>query len=769
MRSRGSTNRSSSVNAHGASASRLSSSHVQRAGTSHSSNVHAQRASTSRLSNSLDEKTSAANISSVSQLERTEQLMKLSASNITHSTENSLRYSRSLTIENFIGIWLNLSTSMSNNDIYNYNSRLRSIINFFKTSIDLEECIVDLTKVKNEKVFLIVSGSIGPNFISRICDMTQLTAVYIFSWDGSEHERWFSQYKKVRGVFTQIEALSNELKADVCVLENALTSFSLIPPPTKNERNKLDSSFMYSQLLKEVLLEEQYDEQQKKKLVDFCRPHYTENSSESKIINEFVERYPDPSAGWWYTRECFLYKMLNKALRTQEVEMIIKMGFFVRHLHQQIKALYSQQNHSQPFIVYRGQGMFQPEFDKIINNIGGLLAFNSFLSTSVDRQVSLNFAQDALRTPDLIPVLFEIKMDLAQSTIPFASLDDISYFKRKEREILFSMHTVFRIKGARQIDSRLFQINLALTSDNDEQLTELTKNIQEVTRDQTRICRLGSLMIAMAEFDKAEEVYSTLLDTTSEHDREELASFYYQLGVINWEKRNLVNALSQFQQSLDIYLTCLPPSSPKLSSIYSNIGIVLQEQGDLNNSLKLLKRALNIDLDALQSNQLNIDPHMLQTHHINIATRYNNIGLVLDNLCQYNEALENYKRALEIELVHLPPIHPLLATTYNNIGMIHLKNGNHLDALIYYQNTFEIFERSLPANHPSLANTHHNIAHVLLDLDRTEEAIEHIAQAVDIDRHTLGSDHHRVKQYQQYLDELRQKSDDEKIIVENKT
>ena len=36
-------------------------------------------------------------------------------------------------------------------------------------------------------------------------------------------------------------------------------------------------------------------------------------------------------------------------------------------------------------------------------------------------------------------------IDPAQSTTPFASIIDVSYFRGQEDEVLFSMHTVFRI------------------------------------------------------------------------------------------------------------------------------------------------------------------------------------------------------------------------------------------------------------------------------------------------------------------------------------
>jgi len=52
------------------------------------------------------------------------------------------------------------------------------------------------------------------------------------------------------------------------------------------------------------------------------------------ILKEFENAYDKYSPIWWYTRECFVYKMLNKALRTENIDILIKMDFFIRDLHQ---------------------------------------------------------------------------------------------------------------------------------------------------------------------------------------------------------------------------------------------------------------------------------------------------------------------------------------------------------------------------------------------------------------------------------------------------
>ena len=88
------------------------------------------------------------------------------------------------------------------------------------------------------------------------------------------------------------------------------------------------------------------------------------------------------------------------------------------------------------FTVYRGQGLSKTDFEQLTKTKGGLISFNNFLSTSKDRNVSLVFADQAAINPDLVGILFIMKIDPTKSTTPFASISGVSYFP-KEDEVLF--------------------------------------------------------------------------------------------------------------------------------------------------------------------------------------------------------------------------------------------------------------------------------------------------------------------------------------------
>ncbi|CAF3468988.1 unnamed protein product, partial [Rotaria sp. Silwood2] len=215
----------------------------------------------------------------------------------------------------------------------------------------------------------------------------------------------------------------------------------------------------------------------------------------SNNIDKFEREYHLQSPIWWYTAPTFIYSMVNRALRTQEVETLIKMGFFIRDLHLQIQQLHSEQVNSRftkPFTVYRGQGISKTDYEKMMKIKSGLMAFNNFLSTSIDPDISLTFAESNTNNPDLIGILFEITVDPTESTTAFGCLNSVSYYNDSEEEILFSMHTVFRVGAIKKLDdtNRLWRVQLKMTTDNDQLLNVLTERMRQETQGSSSWARL---------------------------------------------------------------------------------------------------------------------------------------------------------------------------------------------------------------------------------------------------------------------------------------
>ena len=263
----------------------------------------------------------------------------------------------------------------------------------------------------------------------------------------TRYEQWTKAWVKVQGVHTEMTSLCKVLQHATKQCDENAIAVSFLPLGEGNSNvnlNQLEPSFMYTQIFKEILLKMDYDRQSIKNFTAWCR-----NGDYGSPLNitRFETEYHAKLAIWWYTYPSFVYALLNCALRIMEAETIINMGFFIRDLSQQIEQLHRKQisdYHGKLFVVYRGQAISTTDFDKLRKSEGGLMSFNSFLSTSTKRDISLGYVTEAFSNTDQVGILFYMSIDPTIRSASFANIREVSYFQAEE-EILFSMHTVFRI------------------------------------------------------------------------------------------------------------------------------------------------------------------------------------------------------------------------------------------------------------------------------------------------------------------------------------
>jgi tetratricopeptide (TPR) repeat protein len=636
--------------------------------------------------------------------------------------------------QNFLVIWIDANIDESTQDCQNTLGQLRSVVNDINIFTKPDEAVDFLTEVHGKNAFLIIEGTLGQHILSLIHDIPQLDAIYLFYSNECEHEKWTKEWVKIKGAHTDIKPICEALQLAVkqCNQDSIAVSFVTVSKGASTQNlNQLEPSFMYTQIFKEILLEMEHNKQSIQHFVQFLRLHYINNIPKLKDITEFERDYRPQYAITWYTRECFIYEMLNRALRMLEGDTIINMGFFIRDLHQQIQELHRKQVSSyygKSFTVYRGQGLLKTVFEKLVKTKGGLISFNNFLSTSDDPDVSLLLAESASENSNMVGILFKMTIDPSVSSAPFASIRDVSYFQTEE-EILFSMHTVFRIGEINKMDNNdsLYQVDLKLTADDDQELRTLTERIREEFVGATGWQRLGQLLAKLSQFDKAEELYNILLEQTS--DGGEKAIYYNNLGYIQNSQGDYEKAIEYYGEALEIRQKTLPPNHPHLATSYNNIATVYMNMGEYSKALSFYEKALEIRQKTLPPN------------HPDLAQSYNNIGAVYRNMGEYSKALSFHEKALEIYQKTLPPNHPDLATSYNNIAGVYYHMGEYSKALSFYEKDLEIRQKTLPPNHPSLAISYNNIGAVYDNMGEYSKALSFYQKALEIFQKTLPPNH----------------------------
>jgi hypothetical protein len=92
---------------------------------------------------------------------------------------------------------------------------LRRIFDSVTTFSNEVECLEFIDQFKTEnKLFVIVSGSFGENFVPKINQLPQINSIYVYCRLKSKHESWARRHNKIKGVFTDIHELCVSLKSD---------------------------------------------------------------------------------------------------------------------------------------------------------------------------------------------------------------------------------------------------------------------------------------------------------------------------------------------------------------------------------------------------------------------------------------------------------------------------------------------------------------------------------------------------------------------------
>ncbi|CAF4866744.1 unnamed protein product, partial [Rotaria sp. Silwood1] len=258
----------------------------------------------------------------------------------------SIMKQRRRMIENYMVIWVDSNIDMANEDCQNTLAQLRGVVNEVNQWTTAEQCIAKLQENSEDTSFVISSGYLGQHLVPEIHGMPQLDAIYIFCGNKQRHQEWAKHWPKIKGVHTSIKSICEKLAIAVKQCNQDQVTVSIIgvnEGGSSEDLNQLEPSFMYTQIFKEILLDMDHGQQAIKDLVTFCQEQYKGNKTELKIIDEFQRTYHPTLAIWWYTRQCFTYKMLNRALRTLDGDIIIRMGFYLCDVHRQIENLHSKQ------------------------------------------------------------------------------------------------------------------------------------------------------------------------------------------------------------------------------------------------------------------------------------------------------------------------------------------------------------------------------------------------------------------------------------------
>ncbi|CAF3388694.1 unnamed protein product [Rotaria socialis] len=606
-------------------------------------------------------------------------------------------------LETYSIVWLD--ASVNNEENMSAQKQLRSVVNNLRTFINPEE-FMNHTRLlqQGDLTILIVSGEMGRVIIPEMQKLEQVYSIYMYCFSKETNLEWSRPYSKVKAVCNKLVELIDAIQVDQ--KHQSQNEQSLSMDILDRSSTELNGEFLHSQLLIDVLIGMKPNKQDQNELIELLMKEYQGNESELKIVKEFQNEYASNRAIWWYTRDSFVYRLVNKALRVRNVEMIFLMRNIIRNVYEQLRA----NQFKKRAVVYRGQMMSDVEMKTLRKSIGNIISFNSFLSTSLNRRVAERFLRQSIvpcSSDDRAVVIFEIEADPrvicdvnGDNRRPFAQIDEFSYYG-DETEILFMVGSIFRLESIRQDDPfgdmKIWTIRMRLCGDDENDLKKLYDHMKsKITRAEMNLMSLGLTMWKMGKFDLAEKYYRQFLTKLPSNDSS-LSKLYQRFGLVANSKGEYDSSLEWYEKSLEIMMKTRPFDYVNIGNTHNNIGGVHRNKGDSLRALESYNRAVSLFKEANDEN------------HPNMASFYGNIGGMYSAEKKYLEALDLYEKSLAIQKKHLPTDHPDLGLSYNNIGTVHDLLNDYDLALDYYGRSLKIRLKSLPSQHPDIATSYRNM------------------------------------------------------------
>ncbi|CAF1243979.1 unnamed protein product [Adineta steineri] len=606
-------------------------------------------------------------------------------------------------------IWL-IPSCYTSEDVYRIQQRLRISINYLKIFEDNIQCEEYIRSVNSEdRLILILNDQFARQLVPRIEQLRQVHSIYIHYLDKNINQQWFEQFSKIKSLSDKLDILVTRIQSDHKIDD----TFPLII----YNSNEFNSHFIFSQLLFDCLIH--MNSNNKNEFISLCKNKYKDNENELNIINEFEQNYSVNQALLWYTRKSFIYRILNKALRIQNIDLLFMLRFFIQDICYQIE----QYKCLHPIRVYRSHLMSYDELQLFRNSVGQFISINAFLSTRLDYGLELFYLYES---DDFERVLFEIDADPRLNDIKFSrNIKFHSYFQEND-EIIFLLGTIFQLENIYLNDDGIWIIRLKLCSQNNSQLKSIFHILTNEYdyHQKTNLFSFGQLLLKQVHLDDAEKYYLRLLNEFSDQS-ENIIQCYNTLGNLTKNKGDYELSIQWFKKAIQI-------NTIENQNLIENYNII----GDLYIKIDDPKRAIEY-----YNKTLILLIKIFSEDHPELVVCLNNIAIAYKNEKKYHKALEYHEKALMI-LEKYPSIHQSdIAILHNYIGIIQRHLGYFNLALEHYQYALEICKYSFSSSYIDIAKTLKNMSIVYEDKNELEQSLVCLKKAATIYQDILSPIH----------------------------
>ncbi|CAF1102198.1 unnamed protein product [Didymodactylos carnosus] len=643
-----------------------------------------------------------------------------------------------------------------------------------KLFLDYTRSIPNQTK----SIVLIVSGACARDILKECHSLQHINSVYIYCMIRDRYISLMAEYNKVKGIHNELEDLKISLIEEITrsiiarpMIVQSTVAQSTIAPSSfytlkQNYNRNLtreSASFIWFQLLRNILFKMPTKiyrtNEAKQALLTRCRSYFATDEAQLKNINEFEEKYRPENAIREYTKEGFLYKIINQALRTEDVQLLYAFRYYIVDLWLSLVELSNIFKTSsrattaadQTILVYRGLISTKDELDKLKINLkdSDLLAPNGFISTSLRRDVAETFADinNERQNDTKVKIIHEIKINLRLKSIVLADISGLSAIDN-EAEILIGVGATFKLD---EIEERkndngtdiYWLIKMHATDEGEHIAQEYIDYERKESCGNNETIVFGRLLINMGEYRKAIDYFITLLPSSN---------------------RKSVNNDNNDKMFEDLFPSSSEEENNQRAIIYFSLGDAYVSVGDVDRALRYLEES-RLYYDLLNNNYVRSASayisqqqydlardnytqaielyRQLEHQELNIACCLNGLGDVYadSSTKDYGKAANYYKEAYDIRKKLLTDLHPEIAMSFYNMGRLCYLRGDDNHAAKYLYEALKRKEKIFLPYHQSIACNLHCMGKVYHRQGDYIRASTCLYRALECYTQTLGSNH----------------------------
>jgi hypothetical protein len=114
--------------------------------------------------------------------------------------------------------------------------------------------------------------------VPYVHNMPQVDSIFLICDNKKQHEQWTKEWSKIKGLFTDIASVYQSLKQTAQQCEHNAIPISFMATDGDTSTKKLDQlnpTFMYTQILKEIILTIQFDQHHIDQFIHHCRKQFS--------------------------------------------------------------------------------------------------------------------------------------------------------------------------------------------------------------------------------------------------------------------------------------------------------------------------------------------------------------------------------------------------------------------------------------------------------------------------------------------------------------